>query len=94
MHNFTTEDLLQYLYKEASTEKTAAIGVALLSDWSLLEKLEILKGAQSELNSVKLLSPRKQTLDNILSYAEKSVEEFSEKAWMPLVLLNLALVLN
>ncbi|MBC7937013.1 MAG: hypothetical protein H7Y86_16820 [Rhizobacter sp.] len=80
MHNFTTEDLLQYLYKETSTEKTAAIGVALLSDWSLREKLEVLKGGYSELDSVKLLSPRKQTLDNILSYAEKSVEEFSEKA--------------
>jgi len=80
MHNFTTEDLLQYMYKETSTEKTAAIGVALLSDWGLREKLEVLKGGQSELDSVKLLSPRKQTLENILSYAEKSVEEFSEKA--------------
>lgn len=80
MHNFTTEDLLQYLYKETSIEKTAAIGVALLSNWSLREKLEILKGGQSQLSSVKLLSPGKQTLDNILSYAEKSVEEFSEKA--------------
>ncbi len=80
MHNFTTEDLLQYLYKETSTEKTAAIGVALLSDWGLREKLETLKGTQTELNSVKLFSPRKQTLENILSYAEKSVEEFSENA--------------
>jgi hypothetical protein len=68
------------MYKETSTEKTAAIGVALLSDWSLREKLEILMGSQSELNSVKLLAPRKETLDNILSYAERSVEEFSEKA--------------
>lgn len=80
MHNFTTEDLLQYLYKETSTEKTAAIGVALLSDWSLREKLEMLKGSQNELNSIKLFSPSKTSLDNILSYAEKSVEEFSEKA--------------
>lgn len=80
MHNFTSEDLLQYLYNEASTEKAAAIGVALLSDWSLREKLEMMKGAQAELNSVKLLSPRKQTLDNILNYAEKSIEAFSEKA--------------
>jgi len=80
MHNFTTEDLLQYLYKETSTEKTAAIGVALLSDWGLRDKLEMLTGSQTELNSVKLLSPRKETLENILSYAERSVEEFSEKA--------------
>lgn len=80
MQNFTTEDLLQYLYKETSTEKTAAIGVALLSDWSLREKLEMLKVSQAELNTIKLLSPGQRTLDNILSYAEKSVEEFSEKA--------------
>lgn len=80
MHNFTMEDLLQYMYKETSTEKTAAIGVALLSDWSLREKLDILTAAQSELNSVKLLSPRKQTIENILNYAEKSVAEFSENA--------------
>jgi hypothetical protein len=80
MHNFTTEDLLQYLYKETSTEKTAAIGVALISDWGLKEKLEMLKGSQAELNSVKLFSPSNKTLENILSYAEKSVEEFSEKA--------------
>jgi hypothetical protein len=80
MHNFTTEDLLQYLYKETSTEKTAAIGVALISDWGLREKLEMLKGSQTELNSIKLFSPSNKTLENILSYAEKSVEEFSEKA--------------
>jgi hypothetical protein len=80
MHNFTTEDLLQYMYKETSTEKTAAIGVALLSDWSLREKLDILSATQSELSSVKLFSPRKQTIENILNYAEKSVEEFSENA--------------
>ena len=80
MHNITTEDLLQYLYKETSTEKTAAIGVALLSDWNLREKLEVLKASQAELNTVKLVSPSQRTLDNILNYAEKSVEEFSEKA--------------
>lgn len=80
MHNFTTEDLLQYMYKETSTEKTAAIGVALLSDWSLREKLDVLSATQSELSSVKLFSPRKQTIENILNYAEKSVEEFSENA--------------
>lgn len=80
MHNFTTEDLLQYMYKETSTEKTAAINVALLSDWSLREKLDILSATQSELSAVKLFSPRKQTIENILNYAEKSVEEFSENA--------------
>lgn len=80
MHNFTSEDLLQYLYKETSPEITAAITTALISDWSLREKFDILTAAQKELNSVKLLSPRKQTIQNILDYAEKSEEALSEKA--------------
>ena len=80
MHNFTTEDLLQFLYKETSPEITAAIKTALVSDWSLREKYDILTAGHAELNSVKLLSPRKQTIENILNYAEKSVEELSEKA--------------
>ena len=80
MHNFTTEDLIQYLYKETSPDITAAIKSALVSDWSLREKFEILQASQVELNTVKLLSPRNQTINNILNYAEKSVEELSEKA--------------
>lgn len=78
MHNFTMEDLLQFMYKETSPEKTAAITDALNSDWSLREKMNIMTGAQSELNSIKMLSPRKQTLENILNYAEKSISELSE----------------
>lgn len=80
MLHFTTEDLLQYIYKETSTEKTAAIKSALLTDWSLREKMEELAATHSELDSIKLMSPRKQTIENILNYAEKAVEEFSEKA--------------
>lgn len=78
MHNFTMEDLLQFMYKETSPEKTAAITDALSSDWSLREKMNIMTGAQSELNSIKMLSPRKQTLDKIFNYAEKSISELSE----------------
>ena len=78
MHNFTMEDLLQFMYKETSPDKTAAITEALGSDWSLREKMNIITGAQSELNSIKMVSPRKQTLDNIFNYAEKSISELSE----------------
>jgi len=79
MHSFTTEDLLQYLYKETSTEKTAAIKAALETDWSLKEKFEVLLSGSEKLETIKL-SPRKQTIENILSYAEKAVEEFSTHA--------------
>jgi hypothetical protein len=80
MHSFTPEDLLQYLYNETSIEKTAAIKAALESDWSLREKFEIISTGSKQLKTIKLSSPRKQTIDNILSYAEKAVEEFSHHA--------------
>ena len=79
MHSFTQEELLQYLYSETSIEKTAAIKAALLNDWSLREKFDLLKAAQQKLEVIKL-SPRKQTIDNILNYAEKGVEELTSPA--------------
>jgi hypothetical protein len=80
MHNFTTEDLLQYLYKETSADKTAAIKLALETNWNLVEEMDFLKAAYQELNSIKLMSPSTKTLENIFAYAEKAVEELSEKA--------------
>jgi hypothetical protein len=79
MHSFTPEDLLQYLYKETSIEKTAAIKAALESDWSLREKFEVISTGAKKLDPIKL-SPRKKTIDNILRYAEKAVEELSHHA--------------
>ncbi len=79
MHSFTQEELLQYLYNETSIEKTAAIKTALLNDWSLREKFDLLTSAQQNLEVIKL-SPRKQTIDNILNYAERGVEEISSPA--------------
>jgi hypothetical protein len=40
---FTPEDLLRYLYKETSPAMNAAIEAALDEDWTLREKLEVLK---------------------------------------------------
>jgi hypothetical protein len=72
MHNFTPEDLLQYLYNETSTQKAEAIKQALETDWTLREKLEVITAAQQRLEKL-TLSPRPQVIDKILSYAEKSV---------------------
>lgn len=79
MHSFTQEDLLQYLYNETSTQQTAAIKAALEEDWNLREKFELLRASQHTLETIKL-SPRQQTIDNILSYAEKSIEAVSDHA--------------
>ncbi|MEJ7626308.1 MAG: hypothetical protein WKF35_05565 [Ferruginibacter sp.] len=79
MESFTHEDLLQYLYKETTPEKTLAIKTALVTDWSLREKLEELETTSKNLENISL-SPRKATLDFIMNYAEKKVEELTPHA--------------
>jgi hypothetical protein len=79
MHNFTPEDLLQYLYNETSPAQTAEIKAALETDWSLCEQFEVMTSAQKRLETLKM-SPSQQTVDNILDYAEKAVAELSPQA--------------
>jgi len=52
MTNFTPEDLLLYLYKETSSEKTEAITAALQRDWTLREKLEVLIASMKRLDKI------------------------------------------
>ncbi len=68
MHNFTPEDLLLYLYKESSTQQTAAIEEALQHDWTLREKLAVMKTSMERLNNL-TVSPRTEAVLNILKYA-------------------------
>jgi predicted DNA-binding protein len=74
MHSFTQEDLVQYLYKETSQEKSAILRAALETDWILREKFEVISFAINSLENLQL-SPRKITIDNILNYAKRSVKE-------------------
>lgn len=68
MTHFSPEDLLQFLYKESSPETTAAIEAALQQDWTLREKLIVLKAAQDRLQSL-VEAPRTEAVLNILRYA-------------------------
>ena len=68
---FTPEDLIQYLYKETTPQQTAAIEQALAEDWTLREKLEVLKASYRRLEQFRL-SPRRETLRKILNYAANS----------------------
>lgn len=75
MTNFTPEELIQYLYKEISSQKAAAIEQALKEDWTLREKLSVLKISMQRLDSIKK-SPRTEVILNVLNYArERSIEE-------------------
>jgi hypothetical protein len=74
MANFTPEDLLLYLYKETSEEQTLAIEDALKKDWTLREKLAVLKTSLERLDGIKK-SPRTRVVLNVLNYARKNTNE-------------------
>lgn len=75
MTNFTPEDLLLYLYKETSPEQTEAIEEALKKDWTLREKLAVLKTSMQRLDKI-VMTPRTEVVLNVLNYArENSTEE-------------------
>jgi hypothetical protein len=73
MANLTPEDLLLYLYKESSEEQTTAIESALKQDWTLREKLAVLKTSLERLNGIKK-SPSTRAILNVLNYARKKNE--------------------
>jgi hypothetical protein len=68
---FTPEDLLRYLYKETSLEMNAAIEAALAEDWTLREKLEVLKASAHNLDRI-IESPRQEVILNIMQYARET----------------------
>lgn len=74
MSNFTPEDLLMYLYKETSPEQSAAIDEALKSDWTLREKLNVLRDSMHRLDAI-TVSPRTEVVLNVLNYARLASAE-------------------
>lgn len=74
MNNFTPEDLLLYLYKETSSEQTAAIEAALKKDWTLREKLTVLKTSMQRLDKITEM-PRTEVVLNVLNYARQNTSE-------------------
>lgn len=68
IYNYKPEDLILFLYKETSPEETAAIEEALKNDWTLREKLAVLKTSMERLDSIKV-SPRSEVILNILRHA-------------------------
>lgn len=73
MPNYTTEDLLLYMYRETSPDNSASIERALATDWALREKFEVLKQFVEVLDTA-VESPRQQSVTAILNYARASAE--------------------
>lgn len=76
MHNYSPEDLILYLYKETSPQITSAIEESLQKDWTLREKLSVLKISTERLDSI-VVSPRTEAVLNVLKYANKQKKAFS-----------------
>ena len=68
MYTYSPEDLICYLYKETNAQTTAAIEEALQQDWTLREKLTVLKASMERLEAIKA-APRTETVLNVLKYA-------------------------
>lgn len=71
---YTPEDLLQYLYKETSLQESRAIEKALVDDWALREKFDVLRSSIERLNSV-IETPRVEVVLHILNYARETMVE-------------------
>lgn len=73
MDIYTPENMIRYLYNETSPEESAAMRLALESDWTLREKFEVLKNAIDGLNTIHR-SPRPSVIQSLLQYAGVSKE--------------------
>jgi hypothetical protein len=79
MQNFTPEDLILYLYKETSLELTNQIEEVLKSDWTLREKLTVLKTSQERLDKL-VVSPRTEVILNVLRQISTKEKAHSKPA--------------
>ena len=71
---FTPEDLLQYLYKETTPQQSASIEKALIDDWTLREKFEVLQSSMKRLDTI-IETPRTEVILRILNYARGTMVE-------------------
>ena len=74
MTNFTPEDLFLYLYKETPDQRTNEIEAALEKDWTLREKLQVLKISMQRLEKL-TESPRTEVVLNVLHHAREQAVE-------------------
>jgi len=69
MKKIKEEDLMSYLYNEASPAVAAAIEKAMVEYPSIKEQLELLQFSMKHLERLKLESPSQESVQAILKYA-------------------------
>lgn len=79
MRKFTHQQLMLYLYDEASPILKMAIDKALQSDAELQKEIKLLRKTQKQLNELKKkpLQPSQRSVDAILAYARKTATKKS-----------------
>lgn len=68
MNTYTPEDLIRYLYHDMDATTRQQLEVALEEDWTLREKLGVLKTSMQRLDRI-VESPRTEVILNILRHA-------------------------
>lgn len=74
MVNSTIEELVLYMYNESNHNRKREIENELEENWVLREKFNVIKESSERLNGMKLQSPRQQTIDCIMQYANNKSE--------------------
>ncbi len=74
MYSYTPEDLVLYLYNEMEAPRRVALEEALEMDWTLREKLDVLKTTLQRLDRT-LESPRTEVILNILRHVSSTQEQ-------------------
>jgi hypothetical protein len=69
MKKIKEEDLMSYLYNEASPAVVAAIEKAMVEDPTIKEQLELLQFSMKHLERLKLESPSSESVQRIINYA-------------------------
>lgn len=69
MRNFTTDDLLLFLYNEMENSDAVLLQQQLTYDWAANEKMQVFKEMTERLSAMPLAEPRSKSVDAILRYA-------------------------
>jgi flagellin-specific chaperone FliS len=79
MRKFSQQQLMQFLYDEASPILKMAIDRALISDSELQKEIKLLRRTQKQLDDLKKkpLAPSKKTIDAIMEYAKQTAPKKS-----------------
>lgn len=68
MNNFTTEDMIRYLYNEMSPEESLRAKECIDQDPELRELCSNLQASMSDLNTIRY-SPNANSIERIMNYA-------------------------